>query len=138
MNKTIDPSKANKSHLHNTIAHKPLRQTLRKNSTSPEQKLWRKIRNKQLGVKFRRQHGIGRYIADFYCAELNLVIEIDGDSHFEQNAEEYDSERNNFMNGLGIRVLRFTNRDIFENLEGVLLEIKSLTPCVENKSLTPP
>ncbi len=129
MNNTIDPTKTNKSHLHNTIAHKPLRQDLRKNSTSPEQKLWQKIRNKQLGVKFRRQHGIGRYIADFYSAELNLVIEIDGDSHFEQNAEEYDLERNNFMNGLGIRVLRFTNDQIHKSLDDVLAEIfKSLTP----------
>ena len=135
MNNTIDSTKANKSHLHNTIANKPLRQELRKNSTSPEQKLWQKIRNKQLGVKFRRQQGIGRYIADFYCAELNLVIEIDGDSHFEQNAEKYDLERNNFMNGLGIRVLRFTNREIVENLDGVLLVLKEIIE--QSKNLTP-
>ena len=129
MTKIIDPTKINKTHLHNKVTHKDLRKDLRKNSTNPEQRLWQKIRSNQLGFKFRRQHGIGRYIVDFYCADLNLIIEIDGDSHFTTDAMEYDFERNEFMEGLGIKVLRFTNDQINQSLDEVLSEIaKSLTP----------
>jgi very-short-patch-repair endonuclease len=128
MTKTIDPSKTNKTHLHNAVTHKELRKNLRKNSTNPEQKLWQKIRNQQLGIKFRRQQGIGRYIVDFYCAELNLVIEVDGDSHFTDDAIEYDLERNEFMKGLGIRILRFTNDQINQSLDEVLEILKISTP----------
>jgi very-short-patch-repair endonuclease len=128
MSKT-DPDKTNKTHLHNSVIHKDLRKSLRKNSTNPEQKLWQKIRNKQLGIKFRRQQGVGRYIVDFYSAELNLVIEIDGDNHFTNDAREYDFERDEYMKGLGIRILRFTNYQINQSLNDVLVEIsKSITP----------
>ncbi len=75
------------------------------------------------GVKFRRQHGIGRYIADFYCPECNLVIELDGDSHYQVNVQEYDRERDYFMQALGITVLRFNNFEVMTNVEGVLVQI---------------
>ncbi|MES2824943.1 MAG: endonuclease domain-containing protein [Pseudomonadota bacterium] len=101
----------------------PKRRGLRKNSTEPERRLWAKIRNKQLGVKFRRQHGIGPYIVDFYCAEYSLVIELDGDSHFTPEAQQYDHKRENFMRTLGLETLRFTNQDMMENSEGVLMMI---------------
>jgi very-short-patch-repair endonuclease len=105
---------------------KSRRQELRKNQTLPEQILWQSIRNKQLGVKFRRQHGIGRYIADFYCTECSLVIEVDGDSHYTKDGMDYDRERDLFMQALGITVLRFSNDDIFNNIDGVLMCIAGI------------
>nr|WP_050568412.1 endonuclease domain-containing protein [Vibrio jasicida] len=89
----------------------------------PEEVLWQKIRRKQLGVKFRRQHGIGRYIVDFYCAELSLVIEIDGDSHFSTEGKEKDTKRDAFIETLGIKVLRFTNEEVMKQTESVLERI---------------
>nr|WP_258071342.1 endonuclease domain-containing protein [Vibrio jasicida] len=89
----------------------------------PEEVLWHKIRRKQLGVKFRRQHGIGRYIVDFYCAELSLVIEIDGDSHFSTEGKEKDTKRDAFIEALGIKVLRFTNEEVMKQTESVLERI---------------
>ncbi|MES2674607.1 MAG: endonuclease domain-containing protein [Pseudomonadota bacterium] len=110
----------------------PKRRDLRKNLTEPERRLWSKIRNKQLGVKFRRQHGIGHYIVDFYCSECALVIELDGDSHFTPRAQQYDCERENFMRTLGFETLRFLNQDVMTNVEGVLMKINekiSATTC---------
>jgi very-short-patch-repair endonuclease len=114
--------------IFNRQKQKPQRQELRGNMPMPEKILWAQIRNQQLGVKFRRQHGIGRYIADFYCAELKLVIELDGDSHYQEGGQEYDQIRDAFMHALGLTVLRFTNRDVMNNLDGVLAVIKSVTP----------
>ena len=82
------------------------RQELRNNATQPEQKLWATLRGKQLGVKFRRQHGIGHYIVDFYCPERKLVIEVDGDSHYTEAAHLKDAQRDNYLQQLGLRVLR--------------------------------
>ena len=114
--------------IFNRQKQKPQRQELRGNMPMPEKILWTQIRNQQLGVKFRRQHGIGRYIADFYCAELKLVIELDGDSHYQDGGQEYDQTRDEFMRALGLTVLRFTNRDVMDNLSEVVSVIKSLTP----------
>ena len=72
---------------------------------------------KLMGYRFRRQYGIGPYVLDFYCLGLKLAIEVDGDSHFE--AGEYDRERQRYIESLGIRVLRFTNREVFERLDDV-------------------
>lgn len=96
------------------------RKTLRKNQTEPEKKLWLYLRNEQLGVKFRRQHSIGEYIADFYCSKLKLLIEVDGDSHFTNEAIEYDQIRTKFFNSLGIDVIRFTNEDVMKSIEKVI------------------
>ena len=105
---------------------KQIRSQLRANMPKPEQVLWQRIRRKQLGVKFRRQHGIGRYIVDFYCAELNLVIEIDGDSHFSDEGKEKDTIRDAFMEALGIKVLRFTNEEVMKQTESVLERLFNL------------
>ena len=99
------------------------RKDLRNNSTPQEILLWLKLKNSQLGFKFRRQHSIGGYITDFYCPEKKLVIEIDGSQHFEKENEEYDKNRSAYFEGLGIKVLRFTNAEINTNMNGVLLEI---------------
>jgi very-short-patch-repair endonuclease len=91
------------------------------------------LKQSQLGdVKFRRQHSVGRYIVDFYCPSERLAIELDGDSHFTDEAREYDRERTAFLNSLNIRVLRFHNTDVYENLDAVceriLEELKATTP----------
>ncbi|MGI9920113.1 endonuclease domain-containing protein [Vibrio owensii] len=105
---------------------KQIRSQLRANMPKPEEVLWQRIRRKQLGVKFRRQHGIGRYIVDFYCAELNLVIEIDGDSHFSTEGKEKDTKRDAFIEALGIKVLRFTNEEVMKQTESVLERLFNL------------
>ena len=97
---------------------------LRKNMPLPEVICWQKIRNKQIGVKFRRQHQIGRYILDFYCPEKKLGIEIDGESHFiSLEIQRKDKLRDQDLFSQGIKILRFLNSEIMENLEGVLLKI---------------
>jgi very-short-patch-repair endonuclease len=99
------------------------RKELRKSSTPQELKLWFYLKRKNLGVKFRRQHGIGPYIVDFYCKEKNLIIEIDGSQHLD--AKEYDKERDDYIETLGIKVLRFWNNEIDTNTEGVLMKIRN-------------
>jgi very-short-patch-repair endonuclease len=115
--------------MHNKIFNqknqKTTRQTLRSAMPAPEQYLWQQLRNKQLGVRFRRQQGIGRYIVDFYCPERALVIEVDGDSHYTDDAQEYDRIRDEFMASLGLSLLRFSNADIMKNIEGVLAIINN-------------
>ena len=95
------------------------RQKLRTNATFPESCLWQAIRNKALGVKFRRQHGIGHYITDFYCPEIKLAIELDGDSHFTIQAQADDQVRDDYFRSCGIEVLRFNNHEVMHNLSGV-------------------
>jgi len=94
-----------------------------RNTASPwERMLWRRLSGRRLvGGKFSRQMPIGPYFADFLCREARLVIELDGDSHDFRIAE--DARRNAFMARAGYRVLRFTNADVRERLEGVLLTI---------------
>ncbi|MEQ8318654.1 MAG: DUF559 domain-containing protein [Rhodospirillales bacterium] len=95
---------------------------LRTHMTPPEARLWRQLRSRRLfGLKFKRQVPLGPYIADFICEEAGLVVEIDGDTHAVQIA--YDRHRDRFMNRAGYRVLRFGNRDVMGNLEGVLYRI---------------
>ena len=103
---------------------------LRKEQTPAEQKLWSVLRNRNLGgYKFRRQHAIGRFIVDFYCPETRLVIEVDGSVH--ANQEAYDLMRTHWLEDRGYAVIRFTNSDIKQRLEGVAAEI--LYWCDERK-----
>ncbi len=89
------------------------------NPTKAESKMWQEVlRMRQFAeYKFLRQKPIGGYIVDFYCSELQLVIEIDGDSHAE--TVEYDEERTKLLNSLGLHVIRYTNDDVMQNIEGV-------------------
>jgi very-short-patch-repair endonuclease len=101
-----------------------IRKYLRNNSTKAEKLLWSKLKGSQvLDYKFRRQQGIGSYVVDFYCAEVRLAIEIDGETHVKPDEVEYDKNRQHEIEELGVRFLRFTNRDVFDNLSGVLLTI---------------
>lgn len=96
---------------------------LRRAMTPIEAILWQRLRSRRLaGLKFRRQHPIGPFITDFYCAERKLVIEIDGDSHAEK--ARYDASRTAWLEEQGIRVIRFNNRDVLDNLPGMLEMIK--------------
>lgn len=113
-----------------------LRKNLRKSSTPQESKLWFYLRGNNLGVKFRRQHGVGSYIADFYCKEKNLVIEIDGSQHIE--AEKYDAQRDTYTESLGLGIIRFWNNEIDTNMEGVLMRIKEYIDSPLRSSTTSP
>lgn len=99
------------------------RRTLRKNQTKSEYIIWQKLRSSQLGVKFRRQYGIGKFIVDFYCHKLKLIIEIDGHIHAEQ--KNYDKYRQEYLEKLGFTVIRYRNEQILYELENVLEDIKS-------------
>ncbi len=88
--------------------------------------LWNYLRTKPLGYKFRRQHPLGIYIADFFCYKLNLVIEVDGSIHNNEIVKQNDEERQKLIESEGIRVIRFTNSEITKQLEMVIEKIKTL------------
>jgi very-short-patch-repair endonuclease len=96
---------------------------LRREQTPAEQVLWRHLRTKRMGnVKFRRQHPIGPYFVDLCSIQRKLIVEIDGDQHADQSAE--DEVRSSFLNSYGYRVLRFWNNQVLENTDEVLAEIE--------------
>jgi very-short-patch-repair endonuclease len=101
---------------------------LRTSQTDAEQKLWRHLRNRQLqGWKFRRQHEVGRCIADFACPDAGLIVELDGSRHGEQQA--YDGMRTRKRETMGYRVLRFWDNDVLTNIESVLEVILEALAC---------
>jgi len=101
-----------------------LKRRLRSDVTGPETRLWSRLRARQLqGLKFRRQHGIGPYIVDFYCPEQSLVIEVDGDSHADADQIVKDQLLDRYFQSLGLRVIRYINDDIVKNLDGVLEDL---------------
>jgi very-short-patch-repair endonuclease len=92
---------------------------LRKNMTDAERRVWGVIRRKQLnGRQFYRQKNIGDYIVDFYCPAAKLIVEIDGGQHYSEEGLRRDNTRDEFLRSLGFRILRFSDREVFENLEG--------------------
>ncbi|MBN4062283.1 MAG: hypothetical protein COA57_12145 [Flavobacteriales bacterium] len=108
-----------------TKAYKTARD-LRKSQTKAEKMLWHILRNRNIGNhKFRRQHPIGPFFADFYCHEALLVIEVDGDIHELKEVKEYDAERQEYIEGLGLTVLRFTNEEVLEEPDRVAEEIEA-------------
>jgi len=122
--------------FHNRPELESLRKQLRNNATPAEIKLWGRLQRSNLdGYKFRRQHSVGPYILDFYCPSEKLAIELDGDSHFTNEAITYDIARTAYLNALNIKVIRFLNTDVFDNLievcERILAELKG-------ESLPPP
>lgn len=104
---------------------RPFSRSLRSNMTPAEKRLWEKIRRKQLnGLMFHRQQIIGNCIADFYCPQAKLVIEVDGKQHYTEPGMEYDEIRDDFMNNLGIKVLRFSNDKVLNDTDAVVDEIR--------------
>ena len=101
--------------------------SLRKNSTSAEVSLWNLLKSRSLkGRKFRRQHSIGHYIVDFYCPSEKLIIELDGNPHGDYIQIEKDTRRDKYLEELGITILRFENRFVFQEPEYVLNDIIKL------------
>lgn len=101
-----------------------MKRRLRSNMTPAEQKLWFHLRLKQWGgLKFRRQHGIGPYIVDFFCPARKLALEVDGDTHATTEQRDSDVQRDAYLAGLGVQVVRYENRDVIYNIEGVLQDL---------------
>jgi very-short-patch-repair endonuclease len=106
---------------HNLQQHS---QALRKKMTEAENHLWKRLRGRQIGgLQFYRQKIIGNYIVDFFCAKANLVIEIDGGQHYSEAGMFSDAERDRYLKARGLQILRFSDRDVFINTEGVLTQI---------------
>ena len=111
--------------LHNRPALKPRRRELRAQLTPAEARLWLHLQRGQLAQrKFRRQHSIGRYIVDFYCPGEKLIVELDGAAHDHDAAWRRDEQRTQYFSSVGLRVLRFENRNVMESLDGVLAQIR--------------
>ncbi len=113
----------NKPHL------KELRKNLRNDGTAAEAVLWTLLKNRQLdGWKFRRQYSVDNYVLDFYCPMARLGIELDGQHHYTAAGFEYDEERTGHIAQYNIQIIRFENRDVFEQPEVVLQEIRDHLP----------
>ena len=115
-----------RNQLHNVDNLKQRRKNLRSNLTPAEAFLWNYLKNSQLeGRKFRRQHSFGKFVLDFYCSTEKLGVELDGMYHFTEEQIKYDEERTEYLNKMGIKVVRFENVEVFEKTEVVLGKIKS-------------
>jgi very-short-patch-repair endonuclease len=100
---------------------------LRKCETGAEKILWARLhKNQIMGLQFRRQHPINRFIADFYCARIKLVIEVDGSIHELPENQDYDIGRSEILNDFGIKVIRFSNEQIIEDIEEVISNIEKI------------
>ncbi len=129
--------------LFNKTSEKSKRRELRSNITKAEAIVWQKLRCKQLeNCKFRNQYSVDRFVLDFYSPELKLAIEIDGETHFLEGAAQYDEERQIFIESTGIKFLRFTNNEVYENLNAVLetiaQKILELRECSIVNTFNPP
>ncbi len=108
-----------------------------KREADAERFLWRDLRNRELGGwKFRRQYPVGAFIVDFICVEKNVVIEVDGGQHAENEA--LDLQRSAYLNKMGYRVLRFWNNEVLQETEAVLMAIFAILADTAKKSPTPP
>jgi very-short-patch-repair endonuclease len=125
-------TKFNRTSLKTALARR-----LRRDSTDVERRLWQKLRNKQLGVDFRRQHPAGPYVLDFYCPVLRLAIELDGGQHTEPIFIRRDARRTAWLAERDVFVLRFWNSDVIQNLPGVLEVIASKVAEMQSAEVTP-
>ena len=108
----------------NNPEFKQRRCDLRRNQTEAEKSLWQQLRNRKLnGLKFYRQFSVGPYILDLYCPALGLGIELDGGQHADDDAMKYDEYRSEYLLAYGIKVIRFWNNDVMNNMECVLNRI---------------
>lgn len=110
--------------IFNIKTKKEHRRELRQNEIGCEKIMWHQLRNRAFGgYKFRRQFSIGKYIVDFYCPELKLVVELDGESHVGENEVEYDKIRQRYIEDLGIKVKRYNNKEVKECFNEVLNDL---------------
>ena len=115
-----------KTDIHSLPKLRGFRTKLRSSLTPAEARMWSILKNSKLdGRKFRRQHSIGTYILDFYCASEKLAVELDGSKHFSAGGAEYDRKRNLYLKQQGINVLRFENNMVFDDEEWMLGVIRS-------------
>ena len=98
---------------------------LRRTMSLPENMLWQALHKRPAGFKFRRQHPLGPFIVDFYCHKAALVVEVDGDIHDLQ--QEEDARREKALNDIGLRIVRFRNKEVLGNLSAIVSKIKQLT-----------
>jgi very-short-patch-repair endonuclease len=106
---------------------------LRNNMTDTERALWSKLRRKQLkGYQFYRQKIIGNYIVDFYCPKARLVVEVDGAQHYSEEMLEADKQRDDYLRGNALTVIRFSNLEVRKNLDGV---VEGVLECLESPSI---
>ena len=123
------------SHRTNIKDQKLLRQNLRSNATAPEAILWRLLKGKQIdGLKFRRQFGLGPYVLDFYCPEIRLCIELDGEVHKSYEQTQYDEIRTRFIASNNIKVIRFENDVVYRNINSIIEEIREQKIIWEEKA----
>jgi len=116
----------NRQFIINKTAYKSARSELRNNLTSAENILWQEIRNKQLGLWFKRQVSISKFIVDFYCPQKKLIIELDGNIHKTKDHPTYDKQRDWYLKSMNFKILRFWNYDVINNLQHVLTQIKTV------------
>ncbi len=100
---------------------KPLARQLRSSLTKAENIFWQKVRHKQLlGCQFYRQKTLGNYIVDFYCPAKKLVVELDGSQHYDPDYQILDQQRSAYLHQLGLKVLRYNNNEVLQNIQGVI------------------
>jgi len=121
--------------MYNDHKKKNIRKKLRKTMTPQEIMMWSKLKGKQLGIKFRRQFGVGSYILDFYCPEKRLAIEIDGFQHFQPEHYQHDQKRDMFLKSQNIHTVRFSNAEINTNMIGVLMRIQEAINTPQSRLL---
>ena len=109
-----------------------LAKDLRRNMTDAEKLLWNHLKAGVKGLKFRRQHPIGIYIADFYCHKIKLIVEVDGSIHTVKDVKDNDKKREDDLRGWGNTIIRFTNEHVFKNIDHVLDEINKTVENVNN------
>jgi very-short-patch-repair endonuclease len=121
--------------VHNKTSLKEIRRILRQRATPAEECLWQEIRNEKLsGIKFKRQHSIGNYIVDFYCASERLIIELDGEVHNLTDQREKDKFRDENLIDMNFKVLRFRNNEVLYHIDNVKEEILRLINCTTKTS----
>lgn len=126
------------SSRHNQQSQTLLRKSLRNHATAPEAILWLRLKNKQVAdLKFRRQYGVDPYVIDFYCPELRLGIELDGEVHNSHEAEVYDQMRTRFLKENRIKILRYKNEVVYQNVETVIEDIKMYSKEIKGCSDLP-
>ena len=109
-------------------------QFLRRNETKAEKLLWEKLRNNQLeGLKFRRQHPVNIYIADFYCHKFKLIIELDGDYHNQEEQKQKDEVRTEVLGLNDLKIIRFKNEEVEQDINQVLITIKNKIEQLKEK-----
>ena len=109
-------------------------QLLRRNETKAEKLLWEKLRNNQLeGLKFRRQHPVNIYIADFYCHKFKLIIELDGDYHNQEEQKQKDEVRTEVLRLNDLKIIRFKNEEVEQDINQVLITIKNKIEQLKEK-----